>query len=276
MRYYVLSDIHGFFSLAKKALEKAGYFSDAVPHKLIVCGDLFDRGEEAFELQDFIVDLIQKDEVILIKGNHEDLALEFIENIDQYMDGSVRSSHHWGNGTVQTIVKLVGMDLKQVRENQKAVAESIAEKFKQTPFFKTIIPSMLNFFETERYVFVHGWIPCVTGTDEHWDTAYVKYDKDWRSAPDTEWEKARWYNGMKAAHSGVIVPNKVVVCGHYHCSYGWSKIKHEREEFPDERTKGWEKSYEPYEKPGIIAIDACTAYSGIVNCIVLEDEELKL
>lgn len=275
MRYYVLSDIHGFFSLAKKALERAGYFSDISPHKLIVCGDLFDRGKEALELQDFIVDLIQKDEVILIKGNHEDLALEFIDNIHDYMDGSVKSTHHWENGTVQTILDLVGMDFGQIRRSQELFADSIAEKFKQTPFYKIIIPAMRNYFETERYIFVHGWIPCATGVDKHWDTAYVGFNEDWRSASEEKWEKARWYNGMKAAHSGVFVPNKVIVCGHYHCSYGWAKIRHEREEFPDEHTEGWQKSYEPYKEPGIIAIDGCTAYSGIVNCIVLDDEELK-
>ena len=47
MRYYVASDIHGFFGCFTKALEEKGYFSDRDEHKLIILGDLFDRGMEA-------------------------------------------------------------------------------------------------------------------------------------------------------------------------------------------------------------------------------------
>ena len=73
MKYYVVADIHGFFSALKTALTEKGFFEDTEPHKLVVCGDLFDRGKEAVELQKFIVDLMEKDEVILVRGNHEDL-----------------------------------------------------------------------------------------------------------------------------------------------------------------------------------------------------------
>ncbi len=48
MRYYVVADPHGFFTEMKTALEEKGFFSDAEPHKLIICGDLFDRGAEAW------------------------------------------------------------------------------------------------------------------------------------------------------------------------------------------------------------------------------------
>ena len=74
MRYYVTADVHGFFSELKAALNNAGFFEDKEPHKLIICGDLFDRGNEAVQLQKFILDLMERDEVILIRGNHEDLA----------------------------------------------------------------------------------------------------------------------------------------------------------------------------------------------------------
>lgn len=78
MRYYVVSDVHGFFSEMKAALDEKGFFEDKEPHKLVVCGDLFDRGTEALQLQEFILDLISKDEVILIRGNHEDLLMELL------------------------------------------------------------------------------------------------------------------------------------------------------------------------------------------------------
>ena len=54
MKYYVVSDVHSHFSLMKKALEEAGFFEETEPHKLVVCGDLLDRGTEAKEMIAFM------------------------------------------------------------------------------------------------------------------------------------------------------------------------------------------------------------------------------
>ena len=50
MRYYVTADIHGFYTPLITALTKAGFFADSAPHKLVILGDLFDRGKEALKL----------------------------------------------------------------------------------------------------------------------------------------------------------------------------------------------------------------------------------
>ena len=79
MKYYVTADIHGYFGELEEELVSLGFFEDKEPHKLIICGDLFDRGQEALKLQDFILDLISEDKVILIRGNHEDLAIKLLK-----------------------------------------------------------------------------------------------------------------------------------------------------------------------------------------------------
>ena len=61
MKYYVVADIHGFYTALIEVLTEKGFFEDKEPHKLIVCGDLFDRGLETAKLQEFIVDLMDKD-----------------------------------------------------------------------------------------------------------------------------------------------------------------------------------------------------------------------
>lgn len=66
------------------------------------------------------------------------------------------------------------------------------------------------------------------------------------------------------------VDGKTIVCGHWHCSWGWSHIKQDRKEFPQKNQVDWKKSFEPFIDDGIIAIDACTAYSGLCNVIVIE------
>ena len=49
------ADVHGYFNELKEALTEQGFFKDQDPHKLIICGDLYDRGTEALQIQAFIL-----------------------------------------------------------------------------------------------------------------------------------------------------------------------------------------------------------------------------
>ena len=125
---------------------------------------------------------------------------------------------------------------------------------------------MLNYYETKKYVFVHGWIPC---NNRHgWSANYYSPIEDWREAGESSWEKARWINGMLAYSYGVTEKDKTIVCGHWHCSWGHCRLEGKCSEF------GKDSDFSPFYADGIIAIDGCTAYSGRVNCIVLEDENI--
>ena len=60
----------------------------------------------------------------------------------------------------------------------------------------------------------------------------------------------------------------MILCGHWHCSYGHAVYEGRGSEF------GPDADFSPYEAPGILALDACTAFSGRVNVAVIEDKEL--
>ncbi len=261
MRYYVVADIHGFYTELKTALIEKGFFDDKEPHKLVVLGDLFDRGFEAVELQNFILDLMSKDEVILIRGNHEDLLVEFIKNIHRWMTYGVYYTHHGSNGTVDTVMQLTGMDIMEAIH----LPEKCAAKMLNTPFYQKILPSMLNYYETEHNIFVHGWIPCqVFGQGKSLSDSF-EYQADWRTQGDSDWGFARWYNGMAAASKGVIEQGKTILCGHWHCSFGHSMLEGKGSELGDDA------DFTPFYGEGIIALDACTVKSKRVNCVVIED-----
>ena len=257
MKYYVTADIHGFFDEFKIALEEAGFFTDTEPHKLIICGDLFDRGKQALELENFIIDLIEKDKIILIKGNHEDLALELL---NEWQNKSYLYFHHHSNKTIDTICQLTNSSLEDMKEKP----EEIRNKFLATPYIRKIIPSMHDYYETSKYIFVHGWIPCTTINFTRQVTEYV-YMKDWRKSNKKDWDKARWINGMAAAHRGVTENGKTIVCGHWHSSFGHANYEGKGGEFDNDT------DFSPYFGNGIIALDACTVFSGKVNCIVIND-----
>lgn len=246
MKFYVVSDIHGYYTPFIKALTEKGFFEDKEPHKLIVCGDLFDRGYEAKELQTFILDLMEKDQVILIRGNHEDLFLQLI-----YEDEGFPDRTHVKNGTFNTGLQLIEGD------DTEYILNHYVEGAKKTPYVTKIIPSMVNYYETEHYIFVHGWIPSGLGR--------VKYISSWRNVYTEIWEAARWLNGMQMWKEGVREEGKTIVCGHYTCSYGHSVIEGQGS------LTGVDADFSPFIADGIIALDACTKYSGIVNCVVIED-----
>lgn len=256
MKYYVVADVHGFYTEMRKALDEKGFFCDDRPYKLIVCGDLFDRGSEALQMQDFILDLIKKDEVILIRGNHEDLIMNLI---DDWEDFGYMQSHHRLNGTIDTVLQLAqSPDIMYIN------AREVKRKLVNTPYVKTIIPNTIDYFETEHYIFVHGWIPCAAYGYSGQESVFI-YEKDWRSASAQEWSRARWYNGMAAARQGVTEPGKTIVCGHRCAVYGHARIEGACSE------NGADADFSPYFAKGIIAIDAGTARFKKVNCIVLED-----
>lgn len=248
-KYFVVSDVHGFYSLLMEALKQQGFEINNPSHHLIVCGDVFDRGKEAKQLQDFLISMQEQNRLIYICGNHEDLMLEMIRDLPQICD-HIEWTHHASNGTVSTLLQLTGMTLSQVkRDPYRAI-----EYFTHTPFYKQLLPEIVDYVEIGDCVFVHGWIPCFS------------HLTDWREASNSEWREARWWNGMEMwRNKACRESGKTIVCGHWHCSWGWAQ-----EDCETYTEWGQSANFEPYDREGILAIDGCVAYSGIMNCVVLE------
>ncbi len=53
-------------------------------------------------------------------------------------------------------MQLTGMDIMEAIN----MSEKCATLMENSPFFKKILPAMMNYFETDKYIFDHGWIPC--------------------------------------------------------------------------------------------------------------------
>lgn len=246
MKLFVCSDLHGFYTYFKQALEEKGFEKDDPNHLLIVCGDLFDRGKEAVKLWKYLKSINNK---ILIRGNHEDLMLEMIQR-------GYPLSHDINNGTLNTAKQFAwNKDFQEIDWNNLC------------SIFKHIVYQTIDYYETKNYVFVHGWIPVIV--EDKLPAYYTRnrqfaFNEDWRNG---DWSQARWLNGIQMNAEG-LNPDKTVVCGHWHCSYG-HHIQSGSEEF------GNYAIWEPYYNKGIIAIDRCTAYTKQVNILVLEDELLE-
>ena len=72
---YVIPDVHGCNKTLKKLLKKLNLQKD---DKLIFLGDYIDRGPDSYGVLQTVCNL--PCETILLKGNHEDMALNCINN----------------------------------------------------------------------------------------------------------------------------------------------------------------------------------------------------
>ena len=88
-RILVVGDIHGQIKALKKALRLAK-FNPKKGDYLIMLGDLIDRGYGSKETLDFAMKLVHQGNGLVIRGNHEQMA------IDAYYSGDF--SHWFSNG----------------------------------------------------------------------------------------------------------------------------------------------------------------------------------
>ena len=279
MKYYVIADPHGFYDILMQTLNESGFFTDPEPCKLIVCGDLLDRGDQPDEMQRLMAGLLKQDRLIFIRGNHEDLMERLLTDLETGygMDRiECGESYHVKNGTWLTALQLSDMSHRE----GICRPEVLIQRVKRSLYYSMLMPAALNYFETEHYVFTHGYIPChaIQGSPKYERYKDFYRNANWRDASPEEWWYARWYNGMEfACQRNLFLPDKTVVCGHFHCSYGHANIEGEGAE------NGSRAIYTPFygQRPhqpdaplAVIGLDACTVESGIMNCIVLEDGDL--
>lgn len=247
-KFFVTSDIHSFYDELITALNNAGFDKNNEEHWLVVCGDCYDRGPDSAKVWRFLKDLPRK---VLVKGNHEQLLVDCCER-------GYPHQYDISNGTAKTIFHLGYGD-----EFEDMCKYTLT---KVRPFIK----SMVNYFETKNYIFVHSWIPVINkdGLPAHYTRGRkFEFNPDWRKASQEDWDDATWGNPFFMADCG-LMPDKTVVFGHWHCSTGWAKSEG-RSEFGDDA------KFDPYYGDGFIAIDACTAHSKKCNVIVIEDNFME-
>lgn len=246
-KLFVCSDIHSAYTPWMKALKEAGFDKDNEDHKIIVCGDLFDRMDESELVYEFVKDMMGKNKLIYILGNHEGLMLECIHR-------GYAARHDWSNGTAKSII-----DLAPHATNFYDACAVTYEKVK--PLFDKAV----NYFESQNYIFVHSWIALKCNDDlppYYTKNRKFEFDPDWRYAHASAWETARWGNPFQLAEEGFL-PDKKLIFGH------WGTYEARPRDYEGEDL------FDIFYGDGYIGLDATTALSGQVNVLVLEDTFLE-
>ena len=133
-RIFAIGDIHGCYDRLKALMEKIpiDYSRDG----LVFIGDYIDRGPHSVEVVDYLIQLKNRfPEVILLKGNHEDM-------LDKFLNGADRFTYLL-NGGQQTLDSYL---TKPVQSEFSPIPPDHMEFFK----------SLRLFYETEEFIFVHA------------------------------------------------------------------------------------------------------------------------
>lgn len=255
MKFFVFGDVHGHYDLLMKSLEEAGFDINNPDHIICSLGDLLDRGDKPLQCLKF-VNSLPETRKILICGNHEIL-------MDQCLARKEFWSHDYHNGTAQTIA-----DLGDYGDTAQTTEEAF-EKASSNPEWTKYRKSLSYFAEVGDYVLVHGWIPCDVKEIGRYEKKYTPVE-DWKHG---DWLKAMWHNGMEAWNQGVRLEGKTILCGHWHTSYARAYIDKTGVEWnnPYSTNPDHQKAdFSTWENDGIVALDACTAYSHKVNIYTFE------
>jgi Calcineurin-like phosphoesterase len=129
-RLIAIGDVHGCIHALDKVLE---VIEPAADDRLVLLGDLVDQGKETREVLDRVLELQGQTQVVLIRGNHEEMMLAAREN--------EKALRYWENcGGVATLNSYeFGAKLEQVPAEHWALVESCQD-----------------FFETDEYIFTHA------------------------------------------------------------------------------------------------------------------------
>lgn len=134
---YAIGDIHGSLESLERLMDKIN--PDLTRDRLVFVGDYIDRGLQSREVVDYIIrlkNLAPPGQIILLKGNHEAMLLDFLEGGPAEMfifnGGMVTVEQYWGDAWVGR--------------------EGLALPPDHAQFFQ----DLELYYETPDYLFVHG------------------------------------------------------------------------------------------------------------------------
>jgi len=158
-RTLVLGDIHGGLKAVFQVLERAKV---TVDDTLIFLGDFVDGWSESPEVIDFLIDLSQQQKCIFIRGNHDELVLDWLENRHENINEEMWFKHG-GKATVDAYLTVSN----EVKETHIA-------------FFK----ALQNYYlDDENRLFVHAGFTNMNGVGLEFFSKMLYWDR-------TLWELA--------------------------------------------------------------------------------------
>lgn len=142
-KIFVVGDVHGQITMVEKLLKHW----KPEEEQLLFVGDLADRGENSKATLELACDLVEKQNAIVIKGNHDEMLEMFLENPSEHV------MLYYMNGGGSTVNSLLGREA-----NQQEFEKNAQEIKEQYPWLLPFLKSLPLHYEWEDYLFVHAGV----------------------------------------------------------------------------------------------------------------------
>ena len=123
--------------------------------------------------------------------------------------------------------------------------EALSENPEISEALRALIGDMKNYYETTRYLFVHGWIPP---------------QEDFRTSDMDSWHRARTVGWHECYGENTVLPEKTIVCGHIPTRVAYAFA--------------WDRDLSDsdiYYGDGVIAVNGGVESAGKINVLVLNE-----
>lgn len=176
---YAMSDIHGCMDALKEKIELIDLSQD---NRIVFLGDYIDYGHKSGEVLRYLYDLQQmngKDKVITLKGNHEAMLLEWIDEFAKPVtplmeaiayDSWLKTDSECGYNAFRTLVTTDQLERITHIERKSSFAELNHEAanmvLETNGDLIKWIRSMESFYETDTQIFVHAGVD--EEAEEYW------------------------------------------------------------------------------------------------------------
>lgn len=132
--YYFIGDIHGELDKLRNLFKRLINQIDDKQDTIIFLGDYIDRGDKSYGVVEYILDLSGRYNVIFLKGNHEDMLLN-------YLDGNDKHDMYLYNGGDATI---------------RSYKENYNNKFYIPEHHMNFYKSLSLYYEGKDFIAVHA------------------------------------------------------------------------------------------------------------------------
>lgn len=195
-RTLVIGDIHGGLKAIEQVLERA---KNTLKDTLIFLGDYVDGWSQSPEVLDFLIDLSEKQNCIFIKGNHDELLLDWLQNNHEHLNEEMWFKHG-GKATVDAYLNV-----------------SSLTKQKHIQFLK----SLQNYYlDEQNRLFVHAGFTNMNGVKLEFFPKLLYWDRTlWEVAScldeaidvNSEWypKRLKIYSEIYIGHSPISKTEKV-------------------------------------------------------------------
>lgn len=154
-RTLAIGDIHGGLAALDQCLKRANVTPD---DKLVFLGDYVDGWSQSPQVLDFLIELQKTHECVLIRGNHDDLLMDWLQGKDNEL-----WYHHGGESTV-----LAYSDLSQEKKQQHVAFLKSLESYH---------------IDSDNRLFVHAGFTNMHGVEQEFYPRLLFWDR-------TLWEMA--------------------------------------------------------------------------------------